>query len=233
MAEREPGLKNHPGEEASSHLRLIRDVRWTDGGVMRGKWREYQEYQASTSEVLLEEICRSFGTELSPAYINPLNGAKLVRESQPVIVAREQNGQKYLFQFQSTRFSPLNSHREGVVAIYNQTAEPKRNRDWDEVFQEIDARIQERDGEFKPFLALTNRNYIPDVPLHRWPKTLYFAVFEVDEKEEVSAAELKPFLIHEHGSFRGKLPQAHIELHIEPYFVIRQMMEPTTRFMIT
>jgi len=214
-------------EKVPPHLRLAKENIFEETSELR-------EYSPSTSEVLLEEMCRSFGTELGQAYVNPVGGTKLVRASKPVMVTHDQTGERRLLQSQSTRFSPLWFSRQKVVKVYNQNAEPERKRSWEEVFQEIWSRIQERGGE-KPnhFLEVTDRQHIPDVPLHRWPKALYFAVFEIDEKEKVSEEELEPFLIHAvwrfDGRFQGRVPRLSITFNIEPYFVVRGSREPIAK----
>src|SRR3989344_4684954 len=138
------------------------------------------QYNPSTTEVLLEKICNSFGTELLPAQINPVNGTKLVRISKPAIIKK--GGRVRVLQFQYTRFSPLSSQR--MVEVYNE-----------------------------------------NLRLHRWPKSLYFAVYDINKGIE---KRIKPFLVHEiNTELEGVKPTLCLSLNIEPFFVVRMQREGT------
>jgi len=186
-----------------------------------GDYKKTGQYEPSTTELLLEKICRSFGTELLQAYVNPVNGTKLVRESKPTVVEHP-NGKKRVLQFQYTRFSPLRSSRVSEVYNKNRAMEKgKREISHESVLREIEKQHE----KWNAFEAVINPKYINNLNLHRWEKELYFAVYDIENKgiEE----KLKPFLIHEHVQFDGKLPQVHITFHIEPFFVIGMMKEST------
>ena len=81
--------------------------------MVRAGYREAQadgvarEYLPSTTELLLEDLCRSWNTSLLPATLGEGNTSKLVRLSQPAVF---DEGKK-LLQVQWTRFSPLKSLR--------------------------------------------------------------------------------------------------------------------------
>jgi hypothetical protein len=179
-----------------------------------GDYDKTGEYLASGTEKLLEKMCESFGTELLQAYVNPLNGPKLVRQSEPAVVSHP-SGKKRVLQFQYTRFPAFQSNR--AIDVYNENRarmKSKRKISSESVWKEIGAQHEEVDA----FEAVTNEKYIKHLELHRWPKGLYFAVYDV-ENEQGLAERLKPFLIHEHVEFEGKLPRIHITFDIEPYFV--------------
>lgn len=190
------------GKEISPNSRLLIDN-------IEKKGQKLREYSPSTTEKILEEICKSFGTELGQAYINTLNGIKLVRLSTPVVLTNEQTNKKTLLQCQYTRFSPFGSSK--MLDIYNKNANSKKKLSW------ADFEVSSHE--------VTDSHYFP-VALHRWQKALYFSVFNLEEKE-VMPEKLKPFLIHEYGNFNKKPPYLHVEFKIEPYFVIGNLTENT------
>ncbi len=187
-----------------------------------GDYRKTGQYEPSTTELLLEKICESFGTELLGAYINPINGTKLVRESKPVVILHPNEG-KNVLQFQYTRFSRFRSNR--FVEVYNKNRARKRRKkeiSHESVWKEIKNQHENWDA----FEEVTNPKYVDNLNMHRWEKELYFAVYDVENEEGIEE-KLKPFQIHEHVQFAGKLPQVHITLGIEPFFVIEHMQENT------
>ncbi len=187
-----------------------------------GDYRKTGQYEPSTTELLLEEMCKSFGTGLLQAEVNPINGTKLVRESKPAIVECPK-GKKRVLQFQYTRFSPLYSQRMGEVYNKNLSIERgKREISLESVWKKIEKQHEKWDA----FEEVTNPRYINNLNLHRWEKRLYFAVYDVENEKGIEK-RLKPFLIHEHVQFDGKLPQVHITLGIEPFFAIGQWRENT------
>jgi hypothetical protein len=115
------------------------------------------EYWPSNSELLLEEMCEYFGTELNQAYVNPVNGAKLVRESKPVKATHRRTGKERLLQFQFTKFSPFNS--AAWLDIYNQTRGRRKPLDYDKAMKEIVAQIEEKGRN--QLLELTDSAYVP------------------------------------------------------------------------
>lgn len=182
--------------------------------TLEGKTREYEP---SRTELYLENICKSFGTELLQAEINPINGTKLVRLSQPAIV-HHTNGKRRILQTQYTRFSPL--HYSEAVEVYNENrARRKGKRKISSV--SVHEEIARQHEEWDVFEEVTNPDYIAHLNLHRWEKELYFAVYDTEDKRLEEG--LRPFLIHEPVHINGKLPQVHITFHIEPYFVIGQI----------
>lgn len=181
-------------------------------------------YTASTTELLLEQICESFGTELLPAEINDINGTKLVRESRPAIV-KHPEGKKRILQVQYTRFSPLMENNDKIVEIYNGNRvrqKGKRKISNKSALREI----WEQHEEWDAFEIVTNPRYIDNLNLHRWRKGLYFAVYDVENKERI-AEKLKPFSVYEPIEFGKRLPQIHITLNIEPFFLIGIVQENT------
>lgn len=198
------------GKEIPPHLRLLK----TEEG-------RQERYSPSTTEEILEEICASFGTELKEAYIDSVNGVKLVRVSQPVVLTNQQTDKKCLLQCQYTRFSPLFHHK--TLDIYNEEKKSEKRLGIEELLAEAKKITQ---GIYSPHLEVTKSDYLP-VHLHRWKKELYFSVFNLEDKE-IMPGKLKPFLIHEGGSFEEKVPSLHIRFNIEPYFVIGNLEKDTT-----
>lgn len=199
---------------ASSYDRIVKD---------KENNRE-KTYTASTTELLLEQICESFGTELLQAEINDINGTKLVRESRPAIV-RHPEGKKRILQVQYTRFSPLMENPNKIAEVYNKNRARQKGKR--KISNESALReIWEQHEEWDAFEIVTNQEYINDFNLHRWRKSLYFAVYDVENKEK-AAEKLKPFSVHEPIEFGKRLPQIHITLDIEPFFVIGLVQENT------
>lgn len=178
------------------------------------KKTQVREYSPSQTERLLEEICLSFKTELKPAYVNPLNGAKLVRLSKPVILTHKETGGKSLLAMQSTRFSPFFDQNE-VARIYN-NMDPKKEDSEEETLTEIEEEIRKRDDKDNSFRAVTDRNYIPRLSLARWRKEIYFAVFSLDA---VPTEEVKPFMIREYGIGGPGLPDVHLVFRRQPLYL--------------
>lgn len=177
--------------------------------------RRVGKYSASTTELLLEEICQSVGTELLQAYVNPDNGTKLVRRSTPIIVEHP-NGTKRVLQFQYTKFSPFHSHNWLNIYNKNRSMEPRKGK---VELAVANREIYSQHEEWNPFEEVTYRNYIKHLGLHRWEKELYFAVYDVEDDESLED-KLKPFLIHEDSEFNGKLPSIRITFRVSPVFVI-------------
>src|SRR3989344_2996751 len=126
------------------------------------------DYDASTSELLLEEICESFGSYLQAAYVNPDKRTQLVRRANPTIL-QPPSGQPYLLQFQYSRLSPLNLDRS--FEVYKQNR--KRKISLDTFYKEIRAEHTPWDS----FSEVTDLHYIQNLPIHRWPKKIYAAIY--------------------------------------------------------
>jgi hypothetical protein len=185
---------------------------------------EKSSYAPSKTEILLEKICESFETSLLKANVNNINGTKLVRESKPAVMMHP-DGSKMVLQFQYTRFSPF-KFSDKAIEVYNANRAMIRgkrklsaNSAWHEMMEQV--------KDKSPLEIITNEQCIPNLLcLHRWNKELYFAVFSFGRYDNVED-KLNPFLIHEHAHFNGKLPDIHIVLSIQPYFVIGSMRENT------
>jgi hypothetical protein len=177
-----------------------------------------RQYTPSTTEVLLEEMCKTFGTELLPAIIDSGSGTKLVRISKPSLIAQT-NRVKKIMQFQYTRFSPVDDS-EKMCEVYNSNR--KRKLCIESIWKEIKKKHEKWDC----ISEVTDNEYIEFLKLHRWKKSLYFAVYDIENEEGIEE-RLKPFLIHEHIQFDGKLPQAHINFSIKPFFVVKYIRENT------
>ena len=187
-----------------------------------GDYEKTGKYTPSTTELLLEQICELFGTELLQAYVNPANGTKLVRISKSAIV-ESSNRKKRVLQFQYTRFSPL--HYSEMINVYNQNR--TRRKDGRKIlYASILKEIEKQYEKWDAFEEVTNPTYLDNLNLHRWEKGLYFSVYDI-ENEEGLEERLNPFLIHEHVHFDGKLPQVHITFKIEPFFEIGAGVENT------
>ena len=188
--------------------------------------RKTSDYTASTSELLLENICENFGTELAQASINYINGTKLVRLSDPFVIPQDE-GAGYVVQFQYTRFSPMHSHARGKLAnIYNENRR-LHNKKIKLEPQKVLAKILKEHDPWDAVKEVTDTQYIKYLNLHRWEKAFYFAVYGIQQTDLLDK-ELKPFLIHEDNfEFANKLPELHITFHIEPYFVIGSTREDT------
>lgn len=173
----------------------------------KGSNKAAGEYTPSTTEVFLEKICSSFGTELLPAYLDTIKNTLLVRVSEPAIVMHP-DGTKRVVQFQLTKFSPLSD--------INKIAEVQK-RDSSEIYEEI------RDREEKPWNFLkevTDPHYIPSVTVHRFRKELYIEVYDVTDKKGIER-KLKPFKIHERPQLGGKYPEMDMTFRIEPWFATK------------
>ncbi|PIV00981.1 hypothetical protein COS54_01810 [Candidatus Shapirobacteria bacterium CG03_land_8_20_14_0_80_39_12] len=83
MVERTLSKTTETSGEIGINSRLIR-ISFQDSRPV-----EYCQYSPSQTEILLEQITTSFGTELGEAYLNPDNGTKLVRLSRPVVLQIE------------------------------------------------------------------------------------------------------------------------------------------------
>lgn len=189
-----------------------------------GDYTNTGEYTPSKTELLLEQICASFGTELLQAYLNPVIGAKLVRQSKPTI-AQHPDGKERVLQFQYTRFSPL--YASGAVEIYNKNRATRKGKRKREIcYASMIREIEKQHEKWNSFEEVTNSRYIDNLNLHRWQKELYFAVYDIGDKEGIEE-KLKPFLIHERVHFDEKLPQVHITFSIKPFFEIGGMRENT------
>ncbi len=178
------------------------------------KGSRLREYWPSNSELLLEEMCEYFGTELNQAYVNPINGAKLVRESKPVKATHRKTGKERLLQFQFTKFSPF--HSDAWLDVYNQTRGRRKPLDYDNAMKEIEAQIEEKC--WNNLLELTDSSYIPGVTMMRFEKELYFAIFDVTK--ELPKEWLKPFLIHSNApEILDRPPEVWIEYNRKPEFI--------------
>lgn len=177
------------------------------------------EYNPSTSETILEKMCGSFGTELLPAVITP---ERLVRVSEPAFVTSP-DGRNRVLQFQYTRFSPLTSRNAHEVYNKNRVRGRKRELSHESMLKEIE-------GQNEPWnlvREVTDSAYFENLRVHRWPKGLYFAVYDTEEKPGVTRT-LKPFLVYESNTqLEGVLPSVHLTLSIEPFFVVGSMREGT------
>lgn len=181
-----------------------------------------KQYNPSKSELLLEEICKSFGTELLGAEVNPINISKLVRISKPTIVEHP-DGQLRLLQFQYTRFSPLFCHR--ALDIYKQNRAKEIGKS-EFPLETLWKEVAKQHENWDSLEEVTNERYINHLKLHRWQKGLYFAVYDI--KKEDSLKKQKPFYIHEPAYIYGGLPKVHIHFYIEPYFVIHNFQRENT-----
>lgn len=177
-----------------------------------------KEYSPSGTEELLEEVCRSFHTELGQAEINPINGTKLVRVARPIVVANQYTHEESLLAFQYTRFSPFYGDSSKLVEMYKANVQVPHNKSFEKIMEDIERSVKERQGgEWNPFEEVTDSAYIPDVHLARWRKALYFSVFKLDN-DGVPQQQVKPFTIHEGGSFANRPPDIHITFQRAPLF---------------
>jgi hypothetical protein len=177
-----------------------------------------KEYNPSTSEELLEQICRSFGTELEKAYVIPYNGTKLVRLSKPVALTNLDTGERNLLVMQSTRFSPFCRDQSKIIELYKNNSKKKLD---DKILEEIEEKIKKRDGGWDNFKEITDNMFIPEVALSRWRKELYFAIFNLERNQDIPNEMLKPFIVHEH--MKG-IPDIYIVFHRQPqYFKDRRV----------
>ncbi|MBI4149885.1 hypothetical protein HY488_00615 [Candidatus Woesearchaeota archaeon] len=186
-------------------------------------------YAPSTTELLLEEICLSFGSALHEAVIDTtLRGAILTRMGQPVLVQCEHD-QSQVIQFQYTRFSP--AHSEKFVEVYNKNRKPRPRKKMD--INQILKETYGEHGKHDPFEEVTKPNYFRNAAVGRFEKSFYFAVYDVDNPK-LLPQQLSPFWIHEPehkfggGSEKGRLPRIHMHFHREPYFFIEHHREDIT-----
>lgn len=181
------------------------------------------KYAPSTSELLLEEICQSFGTELSYARMDSTGSIKLVRNSEPAIFIHPANGKKRDVAFQYIRFPPFHSQKK-FTEVYNKNRS-LFNSMWKEIpqekiLEEIKQVIKkEYNQDFDVIKTVTDNNYIPCSNLTRWEKELSFAFYDINE---MSQQELKELLVYRRNNLT---PTLRIRFHIEPYFVIGSMVE--------
>lgn len=181
-----------------------------------------REYLPSTTKLLLEEMCQSFGTELLEAQIHMAAvESLLVRNSKPAVI-KSPTGKRIL-QFQHTRFSRLHDEDRALdVYIQNRMRHKgKRKISTATAIDEIYAQHEPWDVAKE----LTDISYVKDLSLHRWPKGIYVAVYDAPDLK--GKDELKPFNVYETVEFGGKLPNVHIIFRVEPFFVIGQMRQST------
>jgi len=178
-----------------------------------------KEYEVSTSERLLEEICKSFGTELLPA---ELNSAGLVRLSRPVALTHSLTGDRKMFQAQWTRFSPFFYDLNTLIAIYRENADNVGRKSDEFLRKEMFERIKEQNKGTENivyFKSVTDNTHIPDVHVKTWRKGIYFAISDLGEDEDMS--RVKPFFVHDRytwGETGNKTPSVHIVFSIGPEF---------------
>lgn len=190
---------------------------------------EMREYHPSKSEVLLEYLCASFGTELNGAYIDHRpDGPLLCRLATPTIV--ENKNKKFLLQFQYTKFSLLSADREKLEEIFNKNSQGKRRKSFKNIQKAI-YKCAKRGEDHDTFLMVTNAALVPELRLHRFPKEIYISIYDnVDDIEptiEPDTPSIEPFTIHNKPEFNDELPYSFLRLSIQPHFVIGQVCEPT------
>lgn len=186
-------------------------------------------YTPSTSEILLEDLCKKFNTKLLDAELNPVNGYKIVRVSKPVIIDDFMTNRNKLLQCQYTRFEPFFHNR--AFKAYKENTKKKNAKKFTE----------EVENDFEKFRArnrcpevVMNPYYMKELNVHRWGKELYFAVWDVtddyrgitDDKER----QIEPFKVHDVNTiFDNKFADLHMTLSIEPFFVMNQQREDTSK----
>jgi len=119
---------------------------------------------------------------------------------------------------QYTRFSPFYDQDE-IVKIYKENASRAGRKSFEMVIKDIQEKIWLGNGGDWPVIReVSDPCFIPNIPLARWRKGFYFAVFRLDSKENLPE-EIQPFTIHEEVGFEGKLPDVHITFKREPLFI--------------
>ena len=174
------------------------------------------EYQLSTSERLLEDMCKSFNTELGPAEVNAVSYPLFTRLSFPVAVSHL-DGSERILRFQLTRFSPLWSR--SALDVYDaNTGGRVKKEEMD--YAELEKEILKQNELWNAVENVTKRGYIDNLHVRRWQEEIYIAVYD----SEKGKAPENPFLIHSTEDFRTmkleNLPIDHITFTIEPDFVL-------------
>lgn len=180
---------------------------------------EHHPYDPSRTEILLEEIARSFGTELGEAYLNRDNGTKLVRLSRPLVLTHSSTGERSLLAMQYTRFSPFLLDRETIIRVHKEKTPRDKRKSPEKVMELIGTAIEEKDGSnWDATREVTDTMFIPNIPIVRWRKHFYFAVFRLDSKEDLPE-DAQPFTIHEEIVYGRRPSDIHITFTREPLFV--------------
>lgn len=202
-------------EKLSPHQRLAK---------LYGEQGESVTYYPSNSEELLEDICRSFGTTLNEAFID--HGSRhLTRLSKPVVLTSPRTGQRKLFQAQYTRFSPFSRDSAKMAEVYKKNHRVVGKKSDEKILEEMWQELKEKDNLS---LQVTDAGFNFSVPLARWRKGFYFALFNLFEGEQIENPE--PFYVFESGQYglgasQGRRPDLHITFYREPKFIIGQMVE--------
>ncbi|MFA5927142.1 MAG: hypothetical protein WCT32_00420 [Patescibacteria group bacterium] len=181
------------------------------------------DYEMSTSEQLLEKICRGLGTDLLSAEIggDTRGSIFLVRRSRPTLITG-QWGEKFMLQFQLTRFSADYSRRFLDVYCRNMgqpdLAKTDPNR--------AEKYVRDERGRRPVVDSVTRSDFYRTAILHRWPKAIYCAIYPVTEAENTLEL-VQPASIYDPGiSWHGRLAVHHLTLMIEPVFVLGNVAEP-------
>ena len=75
-------------------------------------------------------------------------------------------------------------------------------------------------------MSVTDNAYIDRLGVHRWPKGVYVAVFDLEREPEVTR---EPFHVYDpHANPPHQMPELHIEFQIEPIFVVDGARESTS-----
>lgn len=205
-AERRPTLK----EIHENHERSAKNI--------AEKNEAPANYRASQTEILLEEMASSFGTSLEQAYLNPYNGAKLVRLTRPILLTHKNTGEKSVLAMQMTRFSLFTIDFNKAVEIYKENAKLPANTSSNRVMERIEAEVKEIYGkDWDSLREVTDNNYVPHLTLGRSRKKFYFAVYKLGLGSP-RMKELEPFTIHDVRSSERRTPDIYITFEREPMF---------------
>jgi len=168
--------------------------------------RSQTEYLASHTELALEELCASFGTQLEQADLGKINNALLVRLSKPVIIHSKRLGPQIL-QFQYTKFSILETDTKHLKRVYEQSVASRIKRRKKQVTnEEVVDYIQKelglekgKEGRIKGLVSsLINNQAVEGMNFKRFGKEVYVGCFESPEKLSFDKeGRLEPFAIHD------------------------------------
>ena len=142
------------------------------------------EYEPSRRELLLEGICRSFGTELLGANAHgPLDDPVLTRMSRPVILTHQKNGRRFLLQMQYSRFCILRIDQQKLLEAARLT---NQSVTWEKLLKTYKKRVDSYAGtsEYRIMAALFDQQILRSLGLTvgRFPKEIYAAIYALPQE---------------------------------------------------
>lgn len=194
-----------------------------------------ETYHPSSTELLFEALCQHFGASLDNAKLQ-MQGmpadTNLTRLTKAVTIEHP-HGSTQVVQFQYQRTPPFRSPR--ALQVYNRNRATKRGRrrarDLSESAfeQEIGRHYVGVDGMLQ---VVTDPHHVRELSVHRWPKDMYIAVYDLKTQDAGLEQALRPFPIENprtifNEEYTGS-PRLHIHWRREPFFVMQGCVREDT-----